>query len=592
MKKSMSTFRHGTRRILHVFENQGVPRDRLLSSVRRASTANKIEDGTNGEKIFKSPFPKGVYPTMPLHEYVWENAGKWSEKIALKCGITGRAYKYREARDASNWVARSLLNIGLKNGDVVALVLPNVPETAIAFLGTSEAGLIATTVNPLYTVDEIGKQLANSEAKAVITTAELGYTVLRAAKSSMPDKFPLIVIDDGTRSIPPGSIPFKDLIDRGKTLPAVPSKPWTPDDVAVLPYSSGTTGLAKGVMLTHRNLINNMIQQNISTSGDAWQETTETHQEIVPAVLPFFHIYGMNAIMLPDLRMGMQIVTLPKFTPQGFIDVIAQNKATCLFLVPPLILFLTSSPNVNKKHLEAVRVLTCGAAPVAKTDILRFYERFQIDDTKLKFFQGYGLTECSPVTFIKAPKENNYAGIGVPISDSEARLVDPETNEDIWIPGRTGELWVRGCHVMKGYHKNEEATERTIAPGGWLKTGDLAYLDDDLDFHIMDRLKELIKVKGFQVPPAELEALLRTHPDIEEAAVIGIPDPRSGEVPKAFVTLKKDRTLKEKEVQEFVKGKVAEYKELRGGVSFVDSIPKNASGKILRRALKNPEISK
>ncbi|XP_046468713.1 uncharacterized protein [Neodiprion pinetum] len=582
----MTTLRRGTRQMWNLMENGKIIRDSSSRSMSTEPRTTRIQEGKNGEKIFKSPFNNINYPTMPLHEFVWENTGKWGDKVALKCGVTGRRYTYAGARDASNWVARSLLNMGFKAGDVIALVLPNLPETAIAFLGSVEAGLIVTTVNPHYTVDEIRRQLINSGAKGVITNAEIAPVVLNATRETLPSKSPFIVIDDATLPVPSESIPFKDLIDRGKSLPPVPNHPWNFDDVVVLPYSSGTTGLSKGVMLSHKNLIANIQQVKASTDDNVWKETTETHQEIAPLLLPTFHIYGMNAVMLPNLKLGVQLITLPKFTPQGFIDVFEQNKVTCFFLVPPLLLFLATAPMVAKKHIESIHAMTSGAAPLAGTDVERFYHRFDIDETKLQFIQGYGLTESSPVTFLQTLKSKKYASIGNPICDTEARLIDLSTQEDIVTPGKTGELWVRGDHVMKGYYNNEEATKNTLTPDGWLKTGDIAYFDEELDFYITDRLKELIKVKGFQVPPAELEALLRTHPDIEEAAVIGIPDERSGELPRAFVLLKKDKTLKEKDVQDFVKGKVSEYKELKGGVIFVDTIPKNPSGKILRRVLK------
>ncbi|XP_046735771.1 4-coumarate--CoA ligase 1-like [Diprion similis] len=586
----MTTLRRGTRRMWDLMENGKMIRN---SSSRFISTEPKrpgIQDGKNGEKIFKSPFLSTNYPTMPVHEFVWENVGNWGDKVALKCGVTGRRYTYAGARDASNWVARSLLNMGFKKGDVIALVLPNLPETAIAFLGSVEAGLTVTTVNPHYTVDEISRQLINAGAKGVITNAEIATVVLKAARDSLPSKSPFIVIDDATLPVPSGSIPFKDLIDKGKSLPPVSNHPWNIDDVVVLPYSSGTTGLSKGVMLSHRNLVANMEQVKASTEHGVWNETTETYQEIVPLLLPTFHIYGMNAVMLPNLRLGVQLITLPKFTPQGFVDVFEKNKVTCFFLVPPLLLFLATAPMVTKKHIESIHAMTSGAAPIAGSDVERFYQKFDIDQSKLKFIQGYGLTETSPVTFLQTLKSKKYASIGNPVCDTEARLIDLSTNEDIVTPGKTGELWVRGDHVMKGYYNNEEATKNTLTPDGWLKTGDIAYFDEEFDFYITDRLKELIKVKGFQVPPAELEALLRTHPAIEEAAVIGIPDERSGELPRAFVLLKKDKTLKEKEVQDFVKGKVSDYKELKGGVIFVDNIPKNPSGKILRRVLKEQNV--
>ena len=233
-----------------------------------------------------------------------------------------------------------------------------------------------------------------------------------------------------------------------------------------------------------------------------------------------------------------------------------------MFCVPPIVLFLGAAPFVKKKHLQAVQAIFSGAAPLAESDVERLYKKFGVTGDSLRFLQGYGMTECSGVSFLES-SNSKYASIGHPICNSEARLVDPLTGQDVLTPGQTGELWVKGPHNMRAYLNNKEATEDAM-PDGWLKTGDIAYFDEDHDFFITDRLKELVKVKGFQVPPAELEAILRTHPDVEDAAVIGIPDARSGEVPKAFVVLKKGSSPAEEEIQNFLKGKVSEYKELKG----------------------------
>ncbi|XP_024937849.1 4-coumarate--CoA ligase 1 isoform X2 [Cephus cinctus] len=529
--------------------------------------------------------------TSTLSEYVWKDVEKFANKIALECGETGRKYTYAQARDSSNYVARSLRNIGLKVGDVVAVILPNLPETAVAFLGASEAGLIVTTVNFQYTVYEISKQLIDCNARAVITAAEIAPTVLAAIGNSNLGKIPVVVVDDGVQPIPTGTIPFQDLITKGKSLPSLPERTWSDEDVAALPYSSGTTGLPKGVMLTHRNLVRNiMMVRNTVPEGIFWNKATDSFQEVIPSVLPLFHIYGMNAIMCTRLSIGSRLVTLPKFTPELFASVLAKYKTTTLLCAPPIILFLTASPLIKPNYLDHVQCVISGAAPLGKSDVDRFYEKFQSLRSTLHFGNGYGLTETSPVALFNW-REDKYGSIGEVLCGSSIRLVDPITNVDISEPGKSGELLIKGPHVMKGYYKNEAATKETIIEGGWLKTGDIAYFDEDFDFYISDRLKELIKVKGFQVPPAEIEELLRTHKDIEEAAVIGIPDSRYGEVPKAFVLPKSGRKPSEEDIKNFVNTRVAEYKHLRGGVTLVDSIPKNPSGKILRIKLRDKYVN-
>ncbi|KAL7286409.1 hypothetical protein TKK_0019359 [Trichogramma kaykai] len=561
--------------------------DQLLKQQSRHASINTIQHyfpaPKKGEHIIDSPFGQLSYPEMPIHEYVWETLQSYSHMIATECGVTGRKYTYAQARDYSSYIARSLLDMGLKPGDVLAIILPNLPESPIAFLGCLEAGIVITSVNPIYTVDEISKQLISSGAKAVITSTEIAETVKSAVKQSMPGA-KLIVVDDQVNSMTSDAIPFEDLIKKGKTLPVPSSRDFAFDNVAVLPYSSGTTGLPKGVMLSHRNIVANLKMMADTLKDDILVPSNGVFQQIIPVILPMYHIYGMVTVMLSKMTTGGKLITLPKFTPESYVRVLERNPVTELMLVPPIVLFLTSSKLVKKHFLDHVTYITSGAAPLSDTDVERFYEKFSIARDKLKFRQGYGMTESSPVSLYEKTG-TKYSSIGRPICGCQARLVDPITKKDVTTPRQTGELWIRGPHVMKGYLNNQKATEETLQDG-WLLTGDIAYFDEDSDFFITDRLKELIKVKGFQVAPAELEALIRTHPNVEEAGVVGIPDDRSGEVPMAFVVLKEKGATKTEEIQDFVKGKVSEFKELRGGVRFVDSLPKNPSGKILRKKLK------
>ncbi|KAL6429828.1 hypothetical protein ACFW04_007596 [Cataglyphis niger] len=410
------------------------------------SSRTRLVTGSNGEKIFV-PLNDVSYPEILLHEFVWDNIENYPHHIALECGINGKKYTFAQAKDATNYIGRSLRNIGLKEGDVIALVAPNFPDTILGFFGGLSGGFVVTPINPYYTVDEMSKQLLRVKAQAVITSSSIASTTLAATRACLPPKAPFIVIDDKTGSIPDGSIPFDDLITRGKSLPLV-STNTTCNDTAVIPFSSGTTGLPKGVMLTHRNLVSN-IAMNQSCFGDAYRPTT-----------------------------------------------------------------------------------------------------------------SYGLTESSAVAFVEDGYK--FSSIGKNVSNCLARLVNIETKQDIATPGETGELWIKGPHIMKGYFNDEASTKATLTEDKWLKTGDVAYFDEDYDFFITDRIKELIKVKGFQVPPAELEALLRTHPDVNDAAVIGIPHAKYGEVPKAFIVVNKGKKPTEDDIKNFVKGKVSDYKQLEG----------------------------
>ncbi|KAI4498247.1 hypothetical protein M0802_006733 [Mischocyttarus mexicanus] len=556
-------------------------------SVKRDYTQSKenIIRDKNGELFIPSPFGEITYPNSYIPEYVWRNVDTFSKLTALECGITGRKYTYGQARDATNYIARSLRNLNFKEGDVIALIIPNLPEWSLAFLGILEAGLVVTTINPYYTTEEMAMQLKLSGAKGIITGREIFHVVNKAVKNIQFGSS-LIVVDDQTGPMMEGVIPFQDLITRGKELPPLKTLSNSINDLAVLPFSSGTTGLPKGVMLTHTNLVANMEMMNFTVDPKMWIKPYDgIDQEVIPAFLPFFHIFGMNGIMLPCLASGVKLVTLPRFQPETFINVLEKHKPTILVCVPPILMYLSVSPNLKKEHLSKVRTIFSGAAPITKKDVDRFYEKYQLDNSNFHFAQGYGLTECSPVSFIEK-SGLKYSSIGKNICGCDAKLVDPITNVDIFEPGKNGELWIRGPHVMKGYYNNPEATKDILCDNGWMKTGDIAYFDEDYDFFITDRLKELIKVKGFQVPPAELEGLLRTHPDIQEAAVVGINDARCGEVPRAFVVLKKDRKVGEEEIKNFIKDKVSEYKQLNGGVSFVKEIPKNVAGKILRVKIK------
>jgi 4-coumarate--CoA ligase len=330
-------------------------------------------------------------------------------------------------------------------------------------------------------------------------------------------------------------------------------------------------------MLSHYNLTSNLAQSESIFAIETG--------EVALAVLPFFHIYGMQVLMNGMLFSGATSVTLPRFDLIEFLEIMQSYHVTRAYLVPPIVLALAKHPAVADYDLSSLRQVFSGAAPLGADVALEAAERI---DTEV--VQGYGLTELSPVTHATPPGGFKPGSIGVTIANTETRIVDPETGADL---GRDedGELWIRGPQVMLGYLNNPEATTEMIDEEGWLRTGDIGKVDDDDHFYIVDRLKELIKYKGFQVPPAELEALLLGNPAVADAAVIGIPDEEAGEVPKAFVVLKAGAELTAEEVHEFVDGHVAHYKRLRE-IEFVPEIPKSASGKILRRLLRDQERAK
>jgi acyl-CoA synthetase (AMP-forming)/AMP-acid ligase II len=489
-------------------------------------------------------------------------AGVDDDKVVLVDGPSGREVTGAELRGAVRGLAAGLAERGVGKGDVVALYMPNLPEYAIAFHGVCAAGAVNTTANPLYTARELTHQLTDSGARLLITVPPFLEVAREAADAAGVEE--LFVVGEAQ-----GATPFTELIGDPADAPSPTIDP--AQDLAVLPYSSGTTGLPKGVMLTHRNLVANLTQTQAALETGA--------DEVLIAVLPFFHIYGQTVIMNLGLRAGATIVTMPRFDLEQFLSLIAERAVTRAYVVPPIALALAKHPAVETSDLSSLRLIMSGAAPLGAELAGQVAER-----VRCPVMQGYGLTETSPVTHVMPPAESAGRGgkIGKPLPDTEARVVDPETGED----ADRGELRIRGPQVMKGYLNNAEATAAAIDADGWLHTGDVAEVDAEGHFEIVDRLKELIKYKGFQVPPAELEALLVGHPAVQDAAVIGVPDEEAGELPKAFLVASDD--VSDDEIMEWVGEQVSPHKRVRL-VERVDEIPKSASGKILRRVLAERE---
>jgi acyl-CoA synthetase (AMP-forming)/AMP-acid ligase II len=501
-------------------------------------------------------------PETDVAAFVLGRAAELGAKPALIDGPSGRELSYARLARSVRSLAAGLADRGFEKGDTLALYLPNLPEYAVAFHGVASAGGRATTVNPLYTAAELAHQLRDSGARMLITMPPFLDAAREAAREVALDDIHVVGEADGVPS-------FDELLGDPDDAPVVEIYPAR--DLAVLPYSSGTTGLPKGVMLTHRNLIANVLQTQVGFPVRA--------DDTVIGVLPFFHIYGQTVIMNQGLWAGATIVTMPRFDLEQFLDLLERHRVTQAYVVPPIALALAKHPAVEGRDLGALRAIMSGAAPLGAELIERVAERLGC-----KVVQGYGLTETSPVTHtMPAEGENRPGTIGRPLPATECRLVDPSSGEDVG-EGELGELWVRGPQVMSGYLGNPEATAATIDPEGWLHTGDIAVCDSDGYFTIVDRLKELIKYKGYQVPPAELEGLLLGHPAVADVAVVGVPDDECGELPKAFV-VPADRELDVEELMGWVAERVAPQKRIRL-VEQVEEIPKSPSGKILRRVLK------
>lgn len=518
--------------------------------------------------IFHSPYPDVEIPDVTVHEYVLRRAAELGDKPALIDGPSGRTLTYGQLAGAVERMAAGLAERGFQKGDVFAIYSPNVPEYAIAFHGVARAGGLSTTVNPLFTVDELVKQLQDANARFLLTVPPFLEKALSAAEQC--DLQEVFVFGEAE-----GATPFAALLQTDAASPSVVLDPAA--DLVVLPYSSGTTGFPKGVMLTHRNLVANVVQ--VEGSLDTERISAE---DVVIAVLPFFHIYGMTVLMNYALARGATVVTMPRFDMEQFLQLIQQHRITRAYLVPPIVLGLAKHPLVDAYDVSSLKTITSGAAPLGE-DLARSAAA-RLDCI---IYQGYGLTETSPVTHLcpDGRAAEKPGSIGVPVPNTEVQVVDVATHAPLG-PNQQGELWVRGPQVMRGYLNSPQETALSIDGDGWFRTGDVGYADGEGFFYIVDRVKELIKYKGFQVAPAELEALLLSRTDIADAAVIPSPDAEAGEVPKAFVVT--SGPVDATEIMAWVAERVAPHKRIRR-LEFIDQIPKSLSGKILRRVLVEKE---
>jgi acyl-CoA synthetase (AMP-forming)/AMP-acid ligase II len=514
--------------------------------------------------IFQSPRPRVDIPRVSITDYILERASQFSERLALVDAITDRRMTYAGLEATIARAAAGLAARGYGRGDVFGIYSPNTLEYPIAFHGAARLGAVITTVNPLFTPDEIAKQLRDCGAKCLFTIpAFMEKARAAAAQAGVRE---IVVFGEAE-----GALSFSELIIASGPPPVTAV---SPDDVVALPYSSGTTGLPKGVMLTHGNVVANLLQSAAALPLEG--------EDVVIAVLPFFHIYGLQVILHGGLRAGATLVVLPRFDLETFLRAIQQHRATWAFVVPPIALALAKHPAVDGYDLSSLKQVLSGAAPLS-ADLARAVTK----RLGCRMLQGYGMTETSPVTHTNSGPtvETKPGSVGALVANTEGRIVDPESGRDLG-PGEQGEICVRGPQIMKGYLGKPEATAAMIDKDGWLHTGDIGYADEDGDFFVVDRLKELIKYKGCPVAPAEQEALMLTHPAVADVAVIPSPDDEAGEVPKAFVVTRAQVTAEE--LMAFVAERVAPTKRVRR-LEMIDQIPKSPSGKILRRVLVDRE---
>lgn len=522
--------------------------------------------------IINSSTPDITIPDITFHQHIFNRCEKFKNNVALEEYLTGDSCTYAELKERSVKVANSLHLLGLRKGDVILCFSTNCINFTILMLACSSLGVWFSPANPTFTPGELVYQLKHGEATSVFVHPDLSDTMDEALKeyTNVEHKFSFGEVA--------GYQQFNTLLSGDSmSIPDVTID--TFQDVLTLPYSSGTTGLPKGVMLTHRNCVANVLQTaaHYATSSSLSVDDSD----IALGLLPLYHIYGMVVVQFGVLQTGGKMVFLPKFEPQTFLSCIQDKKLTFAHLVPPLIVFLAKHPMVDDYDLSSLKTVVCGAAPLGLDTSEEFVNRHK----QINFFcQGYGLTETSPVTNLDMSQTFGCAGQFVP--NTQGKIVDSETGKALGV-GEAGELCVKGPQIMKGYFNNKKATDDMISADGWLSTGDIAIYDEEGKIFIIDRLKELIKYKGSQVAPAELESILLSHPAVLDAAVIGVADEEAGELPKAFVVRKPGLEVDEVDIVQFVSERVSKTKRLRGGVQFIDEIPKNPSGKILRRVLRS-----
>ncbi|WOK92669.1 putative 4-coumarate--CoA ligase 3 [Canna indica] len=525
--------------------------------------------------IFRSKLPDiEINNRRPLHAYCFERLADFADRPCIIDGASGAIMSYADVDLAARRAAVGLDRLGIEKGHVIMILLRNSPDFVLAFLAASHRGAVATTANPFYTPAEIHKQAEASGARLIVTESIYFDKIREFAQER---GITVVCVDN--EDPPEGCHRFSELLASDeRDLPKVDIHP---DDVVALPYSSGTTGLPKGVMLTHRSLITSVAQQ-----VDGENPNLYFHQDdVLLCVLPLFHIYSLNSVLLCGLRAGSAILIMKKFEISAMLELVQRYRVTVAPLVPPVVLDFVKSPLIDSYDLSSIRTVMSGAAPMGK----ELEDKFMSKLPNAILGQGYGMTEAGPVlsmclAFAKEPFPVKSGACGTVVRNAELMIVDPDTGVSLGRNQR-GEICIRGDQIMKGYLKNPEATRNTIDKEGWLHTGDIGIVDDDDEIFIVDRLKEIIKYKGFQVAPAELEALLITHPHIADAAVVPMKDEAAGEVPVAFVVRANGSQITEGEIKQYVSKQVVFYKRINK-VFFTEAIPKAPSGKILRKDLR------
>ncbi|EOP35199.1 MULTISPECIES: long-chain-fatty-acid--CoA ligase [Bacillus] len=553
------------------------------------------------EKPWLQSYPEEIpgtisYDIQPLHGYLEKIASRYPEKKALH--FLGKDVTFSDFHDKVKKFANYLQRLGVEKGDRVAIMLPNCPQSVIGYYGTLLAGGIVVQTNPLYTERELEYQLHDSGAKVILC---LDLVFPRVTNVQNATKLEHIIVTRIADFLPfPKNLlyPFvqkkqanlvvnvseSETIHLWKSVEResnadveVPCDP--ENDLALLQYTGGTTGFPKGVMLTHKNLVSNTLM------GAHWLYNCKEGEEVILGVLPFFHVYGMTAVMNLSIMQGYKMVLIPKFDMKMVFEAIKKHKVTLFPGAPTIYIALLNSPLLKEYDISSIQACISGSAPLP-VEVQEEFERV----TGGKLVEGYGLTESSPVTHGNFLWEKRVPGsIGVPWPDTEAIIMSLETGESL-PPGEIGEIVVKGPQIMKGYWNKPEETA-AVLQDGWLHTGDVGYMDEDGFFYVKDRKKDMIVASGFNVYPREVEEVLYEHEKVQEVVTIGVPDPYRGETVKAFVVLKEGAECSEEELDQFARKYLAAYKVPKV-YEFRSELPKTTVGKILRRVLIDEEKRK
>lgn len=508
-----------------------------------------------------------------IGQFALDRFRELGDKVILVDGLTGVEISAKKFEELIVQFARSLQNLGIKNDDVIGLCSENRLEFAVTMFGTLLLNATLAPFNVTYTERELEHAMSLSQPKVVFASGSVCEKVANVAHKTSFVKN-VICFDKNVRV--KNIKEFQNFLNNPKAKSAEPFQVGATnvnENVVIILCSSGTTGLPKGVQLSQLNIL--------KTADSQFKSRIMLEDATILSVIPWFHAYGALTLMMISM-LGAKMVFLPKFQDKHFLRCIQDYEVNACFMVPPLMVFLAKHPLVDEYDLSSLRALLCGAAPLSKETVDSVRQRLDIPIIR----QGYGLSEATLSLLVQVDGHEKPGSVGCLRPGLYAKVIDPETGKALGCNER-GELCFKGDTIMKGYIGDDKSTRGIIDDEGWLHTGDVGYYDEDLDFFIVDRIKELIKYKGFQVPPAEIEGLLLTNPNINDAAVIGIPDEACGELPMAFVVKKPNSNLTEKDVIDFVAKTASHAKRLHGGVRFIQEIPKNPTGKILRRVLRD-----